>query len=251
MNRYAVADLHGQLDLLLQIKEYINDNDILYVLGDSGDRGPEPWRTLKLCLDDPQIVYLMGNHDLILIEAIKMYLREENGDVGVTHLFNHVNKKDAIGICYLNDGIDTLLGWAAEPQRMKYYQKLRFLPLEIRLAALDGEHFIYLNHSGVDPDFYIDNVEDFLWERKHFYVKWEDHGNIVVGGHTPYVNMTHRLSEDEFELKEGCMFYNGRAKINIDKGACFIDETVLLNLDTLKGTIFITKGENVDGAQGK
>ena len=67
MNRYVVADLHGQLDLLTQIEEYINEDDILYVLGDSGDRGPEPWRTIKACLDNPQIVYLMGKQVVHLI----------------------------------------------------------------------------------------------------------------------------------------------------------------------------------------
>ena len=56
MNRYVVADLHGQLDLLKQIKEYLNEDDILYILGDSGDRGPQPWQTLKASLDDPQFV---------------------------------------------------------------------------------------------------------------------------------------------------------------------------------------------------
>lgn len=78
MSRYAVSDLHGQLDLFNQIKEYINDDDIVYALGDFGDRGPEPWRTLKMVLDDDQFIYLMGNHDLMLLEAIREYLSIEN-----------------------------------------------------------------------------------------------------------------------------------------------------------------------------
>ena len=56
--RYAVADLHGQSNLYFQIKEYINGNDIVYALGDFGDRGPKPWTTLQLALDDPQFIYL-------------------------------------------------------------------------------------------------------------------------------------------------------------------------------------------------
>jgi hypothetical protein len=35
--RYAIADLHGQLSLFNKVKESINDNDIVYALGDFGD----------------------------------------------------------------------------------------------------------------------------------------------------------------------------------------------------------------------
>ena len=69
--RYVISDLHGQINLYNQIKEYINEDDIVYALGDFGDRGPEPWRTLKAVIDDPQFIYLMGNHDLMLIQAIE------------------------------------------------------------------------------------------------------------------------------------------------------------------------------------
>ena len=84
MNRYAIADLHGQLDLLRQVKEYLHEDDILYILGDSGDRGPQPWATLKMSLDDPQFIYLMGNHDLMLLDAIDTVLKE--GDEVYTNI---------------------------------------------------------------------------------------------------------------------------------------------------------------------
>ena len=54
MVRYAIADLHGRLDLFNKVKEQINDDDVLYVLGDCNDRGPYPWLTLKTVIDDPQ-----------------------------------------------------------------------------------------------------------------------------------------------------------------------------------------------------
>ena len=105
MVRYAVADLHGQLDLLTQIKEYINEDDILYVLGDSGDRGPEPWRTLKLCLDDPKIVYLMGNHDRMLVDASEFYM-ERMLEEGHCFLFNYMYvPKNPFYILFLNKEI--------------------------------------------------------------------------------------------------------------------------------------------------
>lgn len=238
MNRYAIADLHGQLDLLRQVKEYLHEDDILYILGDSGDRGPQPWATLKMSLDDPQFIYLMGNHDLMLLKAIDMVLKE--GDAALMHLYNRVNLRDPIGICYLNGGLSTLEGWIADPDRGRYYQKLRMAPLEVRLAAFDRKHFIYLTHAGLGGDsIESQNVSDFVWDRTHFYNKKDLNGHLSIGGHTPIEIMMDRLPEDRYILKD-CLFYDNNCKINIDKGACFTGETVLLNIDTLETKIFKT-----------
>ena len=239
MNRYAVADLHGQLDLLEQIKEYLNEDDVLYILGDSGDRGPQPWRTLKASLDDPQFVYLMGNHDLMLIDAIDQYIKmpEEERMYGLGMCFYH---KSPMSLLQYNDGLGTFRGWKDEPDRMKYYQKLRFAPLEIRLAAFDGKHFIYLTHAGLDPDFYVENVEEFVWSRLHAYNRWDNsNGHLTIGGHTPINIMVKKLPKDSYVLKD-YLLYDNNSKINIDRGACFTGETVLLNIDTLESKIFKT-----------
>ena len=246
MVRYAVADLHGQLDLLTQIKEYINEDDILYVLGDSGDRGPEPWRTLKLCLDDPQIVYLMGNHDRMLVDAIEFYMERMLED-GHCFLFNYMYvPKNPFYILFLNGAIPTFEGWQNElPQeQMRYYNMLRRLPYEIRLAALDGSYFIYLNHAGVDPDYIIDSPDELLWDRKHFLSDWySDNSDIVIGGHTPTEFIIKKLSKGSYDLSKGYLSYNNGKKLCIDIGACFYNKTILVNIDTLKGKIFTT-GEN-------
>ena len=259
MSRYAVADLHGQLDLFNQIKEYINDDDIVYALGDFGDRGPEPWRTLKSVLDDPQFKYLMGNHDLMLIEAIDEYVRAVEID-GYCDLWRHVyNPNGRIGLLVQNGGLQTLEQWVTEENRMNYYWKLRTLPLEIRLAALNGKHFIYLTHSGCVPDVDIyNNVEDFVWDRLHFCNQCRDnfHGDISIEGHTSqeFVKkkidsfMTTKVAGARlYEEKDGCLYYCNGHKINIDRGAYYTNETVLLNIDTLESKIFKVR-ENVNGS---
>lgn len=251
MRRYAIADLHGQLDLLQQVKEYINDDDILYVLGDSGDRGPHGWDTIKMSLDDPQIVYLMGNHDLMLLDAIDMYLKE--GDEALMHLYSHINMNDPIGACYLNDGMSTLEGWIADPARERYYQMLRIAPLEMRLAALDGKHFIYLTHAGYSPHLYNTlDVYDMVWDRQHFYDDPATDGSLLIHGHTPVQKLTKYL--DKYKLsydvsQEYCLYANG-TKLDIDIGACFFNRTVLVNIDTLESIIFTTE-EDANGAQSK
>ena len=252
MNRYAIADLHGQLDLLRQVKEYLHEDDILYILGDSGDRGPQPWATLKMSLDDPQFIYLMGNHDLMLLDAIDTVLKE--GDEALAHLYNRVNSRDPIGICYLNGGLSTLEGWMADPNRARYYQKLRMAPLEVRLATFDRKHFIYLTHAGYSHHLYNAlTVEDMMWDRQHFFDDPAQDGSLLVHGHTSCIHLKKKLQESKrfYDDSKGYLFYANGTKIDIDVGAYFYNETILLNIDTLESIKFITQGEDVDGAQSE
>lgn len=246
MNRYAIADLHGQLDLLKQVKEYLNEDDVLYILGDSGDRGPHPWRTLKASLDDPQFIYLMGNHDLMLIKAIEQYIIIPESEL-MYGLAMYTGDRTPIGQLALNGGTDTLMGWAREPERMKYYQKLRFAPLEVRLAALDGEHFIYLTHAGYSHHLYNpDNVDTMVWDRQHFFDDPATDGSLLVHGHSPTIKVIEWLKQRNLSYNDsdGYLRYANNTKIDIDIGAYFYNKTVLLNIDTLEGKIFTTKGES-------
>lgn len=242
MNRYAVADLHGQLDLLKQIKEYLNEDDVLYILGDSGDRGPEPWRTLKASLDDPQFIYLMGNHDLMLIQYIEAVLSHAK-----SHDWNiETEPLTSVDLPYLlnqplifNDGWDTVCGLFNEPNWEQYYWKLKSCPLELRLAALDNKHFIYLSHAGFNPgDGEPETVEDFVWDRLHIYNFDYETPHTIIHGHFPYRLMMDRLPDDECKIKDGYCIYNKGQKINIDTGAVWRNKTVLLNIDTLEGIQF-------------
>ena len=74
---YACSDLHGRLDLYKQIKAFLNPEDTVYFLGDAGDRGPDSWELIKTIYSDDQFVYLMGNHEEMLVEAMK----DDNQDI--------------------------------------------------------------------------------------------------------------------------------------------------------------------------
>lgn len=252
MNRYVVSDLHGQLDLFNQIKEYINDDDVVYALGDFGDRGPEPWRTLQAVLDDKQFIYLMGNHDLMLVEAIKQYLKTpiEEREHKIAMSFYG---RSPLAHLNINGGIPTLKQWAEESECLRYYKILRTLPLQMVLPAKDGQHFIFLSHAGFTPNYcHYQNIEEIVWDRKHFNDKWNGKGDICIHGHTPVQSMCHfaDLSQEEIQTisDKGYLIYSNNSKIDIDLGAHDTGETVLLNMDTLEGHIFKVK-ENIDDRQ--
>ncbi len=67
MSKYVIADIHGEYDMFLELlqKTGLRDSDELYILGDVVDRGPHPIRTLLKLMDMPNVVPIVGNHELI------------------------------------------------------------------------------------------------------------------------------------------------------------------------------------------
>ena len=61
---YVMSDLHGcyeeYLELLRKIR--FSDEDVLYVLGDVIDRGPEPVTLLQDMMMRSNVIPLIGNH---------------------------------------------------------------------------------------------------------------------------------------------------------------------------------------------
>ena len=134
---------------------------------------------------------------------------------------------------------------------------LRGLILETDYTNQDGTKII-LNHSG----FYIPSKEkffwgdDLLWDRKqyknYFNHAWDGPEDvIIVHGHTPiplmlrdYEKMKKMASYPEtfkpLEYDEGALWYADNHKVNIDTGAVWTGQAVVLDLDTFDEHIFFT-----------
>ena len=72
---YAVSDLHGCYDKFRKLLDMIRltDDDVLYVLGDVVDRGPENIRLVTELAGKRNICTLMGNHDYTAALMMKTY----------------------------------------------------------------------------------------------------------------------------------------------------------------------------------
>ena len=71
MNKiYVCSDLHGCFDLYEQINNFILPDDTVIFLGDAIDRGPYSYETMEAIRTNPQWIYLKGNHEAMLEDAI-------------------------------------------------------------------------------------------------------------------------------------------------------------------------------------
>ena len=223
---WATADLHGHLEIWKKVKEIIGPDDIVYVLGDCVDRGPQSWETLKTVYNDPQARLLKGNHEDMLVKACEDYL-----EYGTWDYYSY-------SLCRMNGGEDTMLSWERDPDREMWLKRLRALPTWDS-KEIDGKYYTFC-HAGFTPWFREGTMECFvptdrmlIWDREHYLEDWVDgemdDDIVVVHGHTPI----HHLSEDLWvEWESGAFWYCDDHKVCIDSGGFFSGEFILLCLDT-------------------
>lgn len=64
---YIISDIHGcykEYRALLE-KIHLSEEDRLYILGDSVDRGPAPVKVLQDLIRRKNVTYILGNHDFL------------------------------------------------------------------------------------------------------------------------------------------------------------------------------------------
>ena len=75
-NRFVFTDLHGNGEVWNQIKKFIGNQPTVF-LGDAADRGTDGFRIIYEMKNMPNLTYLRGNHEELLIEAAREYIRDE------------------------------------------------------------------------------------------------------------------------------------------------------------------------------
>lgn len=228
---YAVADLHGRYDLFQQIKNFIGPEDTVYVLGDCGDRGPDGWKLIKEVYENPQFVYLKGNHEDLLVDALR---------------------SGSFDIWFWNGGDITHESWVEDGADMSWADRLDNLPTYYKYENENGQDVI-LCHAGYTPHREsCVTQDDLLWSRNHFNQMWDEDflDTIVVHGHTPIVYMDEYLymAPPESDVEPEAYWYSpdsrGRGhehKVNIDCGSFFTGFTLLLDLDTWEEHVFMAE----------
>jgi calcineurin-like phosphoesterase family protein len=230
MSIYTCSDLHGNFDLYKQIKKSLKPEDKVYFLGDAGDRGKDPWKLIKYIYTDPQFIYLKGNHEDMLVKAVRSYLRYENiSDINISLLFS-------------NGGYDTFMDCIEEDYIEKWMDCIDKLPLYQDLFNDDGIH-IHLSHAGFTTNKNeIIHEDRLLWDRTHFNDGWDEEScpnDIIIHGHTTIQRLQKELNIPKERRKdEGAVYYANNHKIDIDNATYRTGVVTLLDLNTFTEKLF-------------
>lgn len=259
MNVFAWADLHGRFDILMEGLQYINPEDKVYFLGDAADRGPSGWECIKYILSDERFTYIKGNHEDLLVKAIGNITINEFED-------DYFHWDSAMNLWFWNGGgvtYDAILDDDTIPpeEKVKIIHSLKNLPFCAVYHNTKGQNVI-LSHSGYDNE--NGDEEKYIWDRTHlmFYDSWNGESNeVIVHGHTPIELMIkEQLQNAEWLIEKhkregvlgdsltepkpwkgsGAYWYAKNHKVNIDTGAVWTSNSVLLNLDTWEEIIITT-----------
>ena len=72
MAHYLMSDLHGEADRFHAMlkKTGFSEEDILIILGDVIDRGPDGIGLLLEIMDMPNVIMLLGNHEYMMLQYL-------------------------------------------------------------------------------------------------------------------------------------------------------------------------------------
>lgn len=169
MSVYVMSDIHGEAALFHGMLKQIqfSDEDILYILGDVIDRGPDGIALLQEIKDRPNMVMLRGNHEQMMLQCCKPqvsafdYLRwNKNGNTETLKALRKLNVIDQ----------KSIINYLAE------------LPTHIEIVLENIPY--YLVHA-----FPSDNPEEEVWKRPEMHERNPKPGCRVVVGHTPVLNL--------------------------------------------------------------
>lgn len=200
---YAIGDVHGRLDLLVNLIDQIDEDDRqrdridthLIFLGDLIDRGPQSAQVIDhliaLKKDRPRTRFLSGNHEEMFEAAL-------SGDLNALKLFIRVGGRETI----LSYGIEEIVYRELSFEEL-FEQFSSLVPAEHREFIAAFEDIILLGdyafvHAGVRPNVPIDEQRssDFRWIRKEFIQHQGPFEKIIVHGHTIFKE----VQQDRFRI---------------------------------------------------
>lgn len=188
---YAIGDIHGRLDLLVDLLGQIEDDDrsrgaatsTIVFLGDLIDRGPNSRGVIEtaMALFDSEIDvrFIAGNHE-------EVFLLAASGDAKATKFFTKIGGRETILSYPIAEAEYAMLDHNDLAQRLLTLiprEHVDFLGRFDDMVTIGDYLFV---HAGIRPGCALDEQrsEDLRWIRDHFLDDERDHGKVVVHGHT-------------------------------------------------------------------
>lgn len=165
MAHYVMSDIHGEADRFHAMLEKIqfSPEDMLYILGDVVDRGPDGIGLLKEIMGMPNATMLLGNHEHMMLQ----YMSPSASETDIRRWNRNGNAPTLAAYRCMDD---------AEQQKILSY--LRTLPTHLEIEV-NGKKF-YLVHG-----FPGANTHDEVWSRPTMETPNPVPGYQLIIGHTP------------------------------------------------------------------
>lgn len=220
---YVMSDLHGCYEAYVKMLQKISfsKEDILYILGDVVDRGPNGMKILLDIARRENVILFRGNHDLQTgILLLNLYrLKDEKCPKELIEVYKG----------WLSDGGKITLEeflMLSEEERETVLNVIR-TSLISKEIEVNGKNFL-LAHTVPDVDFICDYEE---WTEEDYTIGESDYDEIyfddmyIITGHTPTVYI---------ERNSAGKIWQGNHHIAIDCGAVFDYTLGCLCLDTME-----------------
>ncbi|MCM1988628.1 metallophosphoesterase family protein [Oceanirhabdus seepicola] len=213
--KYVVSDIHGRLDRLEKLVKLISlkEEDTLYVLGDMVDRGEESIEVIKYVMDKKNIKAIMGNHDRMMLFALKNKNEDElrrwnrNGNNTTIEGFNKLSEKEQNELLNFLDSLE-------------YYK------------IIDEKYLLV--HAGIDmvklkEDMNIKSFKEamysqehqLVWVREEFFMNKGFDNYMVIFGHNPRPYLDKKLDRKAEKPYKIWFDKTYNDKICIDTANCY------------------------------
>lgn len=236
MSTYVISDIHGNLDVFKKLLNTINfsfEKDELILLGDYVDWGKDSLKTLLYVMELDEkyenVHVLIGNHDLMFLEQIKRYNKNE-WDLDNNWLENNKGKKTWFKYLSVDKSIQRKIEIYLDTLDYQYETSVNGTNF-IMAHAAPYEKYIYDDDLSEEENYQIMSGirSDAVWERIirniPYIAQWynychEENENAMrfdyfICGHT----ISNKVKDEHFSID-----YIGDA-IDIDCGAKILGHT--------------------------
>ncbi len=233
MRYYAIGDIHGQLQMLETVHDWIaadrarcGDQDAPVVhLGDLVDRGPDSKGVIDFLMQgmargEPWLV-LKGNHDRYLEN---FYRRGVTVDPNTRTGLDWLNPRLGGDKTLQSYGVAAEEGSDIEPILAQARQLVPQAQIEF-IESLpfyhETNHLIFA-HAGIRPHvaMHAQTEDDLIWIRDGFLDDDTDHGKIVVHGHTALEAPEH--FGNRIDLDSGAGYFRPLTAAVFEDRTCYI-----------------------------
>lgn len=255
---FALTDVHGHYDLYRAAIDWCTEQDsecsIIYC-GDACDRGPNGYRIMRELLDNPQVVYLKGNHEDMFARAARFIINDYNGPKDPEVFSNYLHSlamrdyyASQVADCLYNGGRPTLMEWFKDGMSNEFVSRIDKLPLTFSTDTMDFCHAgaRYDIFESVADDEYEDEIPDkddaelLFWDRNYLNTGWASE-RICIHGHTPVFHLPSKLyGMDKSRTNAHPCMYTGLdekwtgKKLDMDVGTATNGKLYVLNCLTLR-----------------